>query len=103
MEVFFREKGNNINWCHDTTYFKKLEKVKKGQSFEFTTEYGVYEYKVKDIKIVEEDKYDEAYDLSADKESLVLYTCYPFGKLKGTKEKRMFVYLDKVTGPDIQY
>ena len=31
------------------------------------------------------------------------YTCYPFGKLKGTKEKRMFVYLDKVTGPDIQY
>lgn len=89
--------------AHDTTYFKKLENVKKGQTFEFTTEYGIYEYKVKDIKIVDEDKYDEAYDLSADKESLVLYTCYPFGKLKGTKEKRMFVYLDKVTGPDIQY
>lgn len=89
--------------AHDTTYFKKLENVKKGQIFEFTTEYGIYEYKVKDIKIVDEDKYDVAYDLSADKESLVLYTCYPFGKLKGTKEKRMFVYLDKVTGPDIQY
>lgn len=89
--------------AHDTTYFKKLENVKKGQIFEFTTEYGIYEYKVKDIKIVDEDKYDEAYDLSADKESLVLYTCYPFGKLKGTKKKRMFVYLDKVTGPDIQY
>lgn len=97
------EGGTILIGAHDTTYFKKLEKVKKGQTFEFTTEYGVYEYKVKDIKIVEEDKYDEAYDLSADKESLVLYTCYPFGKLKGTKEKRMFVYLDKVTGPDIQY
>ena len=97
------EGGTILIGAHDTTYFKKLEKVKKGQTFEFTTEYGVYEYKVKDIKIVEKDKYDEAYDLSADKESLVLYTCYPFGKLKGTKEKRMFVYLDKVTGPDIQY
>lgn len=97
------EGGTILIGAHDTTYFKKLEKVKKGQTFEFTTEYGVYEYKVKDIKIVEEDKYDEAYDLSADKESLVLYTCYPFGKLKGTKEKRMFVYLDKVTGPDIKY
>ena len=97
------EGGTILIGAHDTTYFKKLEKVKKGQTFEFTTEYGVYEYKVKNIKIVDEDKYDEAYDLGADKESLVLYTCYPFGKLKGTKEKRMFVYLDKVTGPDIQY
>ena len=97
------EGGTILIGAHDTTYFKKLENVKKGQTFEFTTEYGIYEYKVKDIKIVDEDKYDEAYDLGADKESLVLYTCYPFGKLKGTKEKRMFVYLDKVTGPDIQY
>lgn len=97
------EGGTILIGAHDTTYFKKLEKVKKGQTFEFTTEYGIYEYKVKYIKIVDEDKYDEAYDLGADKESLVLYTCYPFGKLKGTKEKRMFVYLDKVTGPDIQY
>ncbi len=97
------EGGTILIGAHDTTYFKKLEKVKKGQTFEFTTEYGIYEYKVKNIKIVDEDKYDEAYDLGADKESLVLYTCYPFGKLKGTKEKRMFVYLDKVTGPDIQY
>ena len=97
------EGGTILIGAHDTTYFKKLEKVKKGQSFEFTTEYGIYEYIVRDIKIIDEDKYDEAYDLSANKESLVLYTCYPFGKLKGTKEKRMFVYLDKVTGPDIQY
>ena len=97
------EGGTILIGAHDTTYFKKLENVKKGQTFEFTTEYGIYEYKVKDIKIVDEDRYDEAYDLGADKESLVLYTCYPFGKLKGTKEKRMFVYLDKVTGPDIQY
>lgn len=87
--------------AHDTTYFAPLEKVKKGMVMDVTTTYAQYKYKVKDIKIFDEGEYDKAYDLQADKETLVLYTCYPFGKLNGDKSKRMFVYLDKTFGPSI--
>lgn len=89
--------------AHDTTYFLGLEKVKKGDVFTFSTEYGIYDYKVTDFKVYDENSYDKAYDLRADKEKLVLYTCYPFGTLNGTKTQRMFVYLDKTAGPDIKY
>lgn len=89
--------------AHDTTYFQGLEEVKKGQVFTFITSYGIYEYKVRDTKIYHADAYDKAYDLNANQEQLILYTCYPFGKLKGEKSDRMFVYLDKVKGPSIVY
>lgn len=95
--------GTILIGAHDTTYFADLEKVKKGDEFTFTTEYGIYTYKVTETKIYDEGSYDEAYDLSASKEQLVLYTCYPFGKLNGTKKQRMFVYLDKTKGPDINW
>ena len=87
--------------AHDTTYFAPLEKVKKGMVMGVTTTYARYKYKVTDIKVFDEGDYDKAYDLQADKETLILYTCYPFGKLNGDKSKRMFVYLDKTFGPSI--
>lgn len=93
--------GTILVGAHDTTYFSGLENVKKGNVFTFTTEYGIYTYKVTGTNIVDEGDCDKAYDLSSTKEQLVLYTCYPFGKLNGTKKQRMFVYLDKSSGPDI--
>ena len=93
--------GTILVGAHDTTYFQGLEKVKKGNEFIFTTEYGIYRYKVTDTKIVAENEYDTAYDLTADEEQLVLYTCYPFGKFTGDKTDRMFVYLEKVSGPNL--
>ena len=87
--------------AHDTTYFKPLEKVKKGMVMDVRTDYARYKYKVRDIRIYDKDELDEAYNLQAKKEQLVLYTCYPFGKLNGDKSKRMFVYLDKTFGPSI--
>ena len=86
---------------HDTTFFAPLEKVKKGMEFAVITSYACYKYKVKDIKVFDQDELDDAYDLGAKKETLILYTCYPFGKLKGDKSKRLFVYLDKTYGPSI--
>ncbi len=88
--------------AHNTTFFKPLEKVKKGMVFDVTTTYAKYKYKVKDIRIYDAKERDEAYDLQANKETLVLYTCYPFEKLDGDKSKRMFVYLDKTFGPSIE-
>ncbi|MCR5703838.1 MAG: class D sortase [Eubacterium sp.] len=85
---------------HNTTYFKNLEKVKTGDEFKFTTIYGIYRYKVVDIQIIGKDFW-KAYNLAEEKEQLILYTCYPYGKLKGTKSQRMFVYLDLVSGPKV--
>lgn len=87
--------------AHDTTYFAGLETVAVDDEFVFTTEYGIYRYKVSNIKIFDENSYDDGYTLNADTEQLVLYTCYPFGTLNGTKTERMFVYLDKVNGPKV--
>ncbi len=87
--------------AHDTTYFKPLEKVTKGMVMDVNTSYARYKYKVKDIRIYDTYEINDAYDLSADREQLILYTCYPFGKLDGDKSKRWFVYLDKIYGPSI--
>ena len=65
--------------AHDTTYFAPLEKVKKGMVMYVTTTYARYKYKVTDIKIFDEGEYDKAYNLQEDKETMILYTCYPFG------------------------
>ena len=87
--------------AHDTTYFKPLEKVAKGMVMNVTTTYARYKYKVREIRIYDDFEKDKAYNLQSNKEQLVLYTCYPFGKLKGDKTKRYFVYLDKIFGPSI--
>ncbi len=95
--------GTILIGAHDTTYFEALQDVKKNDLFIIVTTYAAFEYQVSDIKICEKDEYDTAYNLDSKKEKLVLYTCYPFGTLNGTKTQRMFVTLDKVGGPDIEY
>ena len=87
--------------AHNTTFFKPLENVKKGMVMDVVTTYARYKYKVKDIRVYDSDEIDEAYNLNAKKETLILYTCYPFKKLDGDKSKRMFVYLEKTFGPSI--
>ena len=42
-----------------------------------------------------------AYDLSADYDNLVLYTCYPFDEI-GLTSQRFFVYADLVEGITIE-
>lgn len=79
---------------HDTTFFAPLEKVKVGDVITISTSYGRYDYKVTGTRVA--DKSDStAYDLSQEKEQLILYTCYPFGKLTGDRSDRFFVYCDR--------
>lgn len=75
---------------HNNTYFNGLKYAKKGQKIEIKTSYGNFTYEITDIKI--KDHTDtSAYDLSADYENLILYTCYPFDEL-GLTPQRCFVY-----------
>ena len=86
---------------HDVSYFAPLEKIKKGNILKFFTSYGEFQYKVSDINIAEATD-ETAYHLGSSKEQLVLYTCYPFGDVFGTRDKRLYVYCEKISGPRIQ-
>ena len=84
---------------HNNTYFNGLKNVKIGDIVKIRTSYGNYEYRIKDTKIAQADD-KTTYDLNADEENLIMYTCYPFDEL-GLTEKRFFVYGEKVSGPAI--
>jgi LPXTG-site transpeptidase (sortase) family protein len=82
---------------HDGTFFAPLEQIKTGDEVKITTDYGEFQYNVVGIKIAESTD-TNAYNLNQDKEELILYTCYPFGKLAGDRGNRYFVYCEKVSG-----
>ena len=84
--------------AHKNDPFYGLEKCRSGRCDELLqTTYGVYEYTVRDMKVVDpNDK--SAYDLNATEENLILYTCYPFNML-GFSKQRYFVYADYTSGP----
>lgn len=81
---------------HDATFFAPLEQIKIGDIITISTDYGIYTYSVT-TKIITEATDNTAYDLTQDKEQLILYTCYPFGELVGNRNKRFFVYCDRIT------
>lgn len=87
--------------AHNMTDFLPLKNVKVGDEFIFKTSYGIYTYKVRETKILKQDD-KTAYDLLQDKEELVIYTCYPFETLVGNQQDRLFVYADKVLGPELK-
>ena len=87
--------------AHCTTFFKPLQYAKEGDVIVVKTSYGVYQYEVSKIKVYKADDMD-AYDLSQDYEQLILYTCYPFRMLSGSRQQRMFVYADKISGPELR-
>lgn len=87
--------------AHCTTFFKPLQNVETGDIIVIKTSYGIYKYEVSKIQVYVADDMD-AYDLLEEKEQLIMYTCYPFRLLSGSRQHRMFVYADKISGPKLQ-
>ena len=85
--------------AHTGTYFRDLESVVEGADITITTDYGEYHYTVARCAVVEETD-TTAYDLDAEEENIILFTCYPFGILTRTTQ-RYLVYGDFVSGPSI--
>lgn len=88
-----------ISGAHTNTYYRDLESVEEGDEILISTRYGEYRYRVTGMQVAT-DTDTTAYDLNADHENLVLYTCYPFGATQYT-EQRYFVYGELVEGPAI--
>ncbi len=84
---------------HNHTWFKPTKNAAVGDTVTITTYYGVYVYKITEIAVKQSN--DEShYDLLADGENLVMYTCYPFGSI-GITPTRYFIYGEYVSGPMI--
>ena len=88
--------------AHCTTFFAPFEFIEVGDVVTITTSYGVYEYEITETSVVEP-PFKGAYDLAQEEEELIMYTCYPFKLLSGSRQKRLFVYGKKIAGPDIIY
>lgn len=84
---------------HNNTYFNGLKNAEVGQTVVIKTSYGNYYYQITDIQVKNATD-PTAFDLSANYENLVMYTCYPFNQL-GLTNKRCFVYASLVSGPEI--
>ena len=92
--------GTTLIAGHNNTYFNGLKKAERGQEIIIRTSYGNYKYKIRETAV--KDALDtSAYDLSADYENLILYTCYPFDEV-GISSKRLFVYADLIDGMAIE-
>ncbi|MDD3173961.1 MAG: class D sortase [Herbinix sp.] len=81
---------------HDTTYFAPLESIAAGDMVSITADYGNFEYEVVGTNIADVSD-TTAYDLTQDKEQLILYTCYPFGAVTGDRSNRFFVYCNRIS------
>ena len=92
--------GTTLIAGHNNTYFNGLKKAERGQEIIIRTSYGNYKYKIRETAV--KDALDtSSYDLSADNENLILYTCYPFDEV-GISSKGFFVYADLIDGMAIE-
>jgi LPXTG-site transpeptidase (sortase) family protein len=85
---------------HAQTIFNPLKDSAVGDIFTLTTNYGVYKYQVTSRVIINKDDFDTSV-LYKKGEKLILYTCYPFEKLAGVKQQRLFLYCDLISGPKV--
>ncbi|MBE5958518.1 MAG: class D sortase [Lachnospiraceae bacterium] len=77
--------------AHDTTYYAGLKDLKNGDIVSVKTVYGEYSYEVYDSKIINI-KESVDYKSNVSGEVLIMYTCYPFGKINTQRDERYFVY-----------
>lgn len=86
--------------AHNNTYFHTLGQVQPGSRVTLEMYYGSYEYEVTEC-FVGSSSDSSVYDLQAEGEKLILYTCYPFDQLTSTPY-RFFVYCQPVSGRPLQ-
>ncbi|MPN46054.1 hypothetical protein SDC9_193634 [bioreactor metagenome] len=86
---------------YNTTYFKGLKDVKKGETITITTNYGVYNYEVTSAVVT--NKSTDTDLNKKDEDMLIIKTDYPFGTLNGVSDKTFVVYANRVSGPSVIY
>lgn len=91
--------------AHNVTHFAPLEYIKEGDVVDFSTNYANYQYKVTSVEILNENVLEDRINsmLLEEKETLVMYTCYPFYAISGRKTDRLTVFCDRISGPNVKW
>jgi sortase A len=88
------EKDNSVLSGHRDTVFRKLGEVGKGDILIVETKAGSFTYKVRKVRIVDED--DRSVIVSTPRATLTVSTCYPFTFVGAAPERYVLVaYLVK--------
>ena len=95
--TFPGQAGVTLIGGHDTTFFAPLEKMKENDEVILSTTYGTYTYKVSKIKIID----GTDIDLNFKEDTLILYTCYPFGEIMKDRNNKILFECSLVDGPSI--
>ena len=98
---YFPGEGGTIIIAAHNTYgqFYNLPKVKIGTEVIIKTTYGTYTYKITKTEVANADKLGENLHIYTDKETIMLYTCYPV-ETPGYKSDRFVAYGDLVGESD---
>lgn len=85
------EGGSIIYMGHNSKeVFRDFSKLQIGNKITITTNYGTFNYKIYDMKVIEETDV-EALPVQKEKEILMIYTCYPLNNI-GYAKQRYVVY-----------
>ncbi|MBY6035805.1 class D sortase [Fictibacillus nanhaiensis] len=83
------EKDNSVLSGHRDTVFRKLGEVGKGDILIVETAAGKFTYKVKNVRIVDED--DRTVIVPKPRATLTISTCYPFDFIGASPERYILV------------
>ncbi len=91
---YFPGEGGSILYMghNSKKIFRRFSELQKGDEIKVTTTYGEYNYKIYDMKLIEETELD-AIPIQREKEILMVYTCYPFNNI-GYAHQRYVVYAE---------
>lgn len=91
---------------HNSTYFECLQYAEVGDIIVYDTNYETYKYRVYKIEVMHEKDLKDLLEFTLfgeEKETLVLYTCYPFHATVGRKHHRLVLFCEKIEGLDVQW
>ena len=74
------------------TMLRNFSELEIGDIINVTTDYGEFNYKIYDMKILNETDTDKA-PIQKNKEIFMIYTCYPFNNI-GYAYQRYMVYAE---------
>lgn len=85
---------------YNSTWFKNIDKLKKGDMLTLSTNWGQFTYRVTETAVK---KSDESVDTMAiDREKLILFCTYPKTAFSKTENQRYYVFCEKASGPAVE-
>lgn len=102
ISYFPGEGGSILCMGHNfKTMLRNFSELKIGDIINVTTTYGEYNYRIYDMRILNETDVDQA-PIQKEKEIFMIYTCYPFNNI-GYAYQRYMVYSELIedSGGDV--